>query len=179
MILKSKIEEANVFINKTMNKLKEKLDFEDELKQGEMKFDLATFDFYYLHKSKKIHLSEMGSGANWLACHLCLFLAILKLTARESSSIPATLFLDQPSQVYFPKVRRVFSSSNKEELLTDNDANKVDENIIQVVNIFNVINEFLDELADDEDIRFKPQVIVLEHADEPELDQFIRERWVQ
>jgi hypothetical protein len=175
--LKSKIEEANVFINKTMNTLKGKLDFEEELKQGEMKFDLATFDFYYLHKSKRIHLSEMGSGANWLACHLCLFLALLKLTVRESSSIPAVLFFDQPSQVYFPKVRRVFSSSNNKELLTDNDANKVDENIVQVVNIFSVINEFLDELVDDENISFKPQVIVLEHADEPELDQFIRERW--
>jgi hypothetical protein len=87
------------------------------------------------------------------------------------------LFFDQPSQVYFPKVRRVFSSSNNKELLTDNDANKVDENIVQVVNIFSVINEFLDELVDDENISFKPQVIVLEHADEPELDQFIRERW--
>jgi hypothetical protein len=175
--LKSKIEEANVFINKTMNTLKDKLDFEEELKQGEMKFDLATFDFYYLHKSKKIHLSEMGSGANWLACHLCLFLALLKLTVRENSSIPAVLFLDQPSQVYFPKVRRVFSSSNREELLTDNDADKVDENIVQVINIFNVINEFLDELANDVNINFKPQVIVLEHADEPELDKFIRVRW--
>jgi hypothetical protein len=175
--LKSKIEEANVFINKTMNTLKDKLDFEEELKQGEMKFDLATFDFYYLHKSKKIHLSEMGSGANWLACHLCLFLALLKLTVRENSSIPAVLFFDQPSQVYFPKVRRVFSSSNREELLTDNDADKVDENIVQVINIFNVINEFLDELANDVNINFKPQVIVLEHADEPELDKFIRVRW--
>jgi hypothetical protein len=175
--LKSKIEEANVFINKTMNTLKDKLDFEEELNQGEMKFDLATFDFYYLHKSKKIHLSEMGSGANWLACHLCLFLALLKLTVRESSSIPAVLFLDQPSQVYFPKVRRVFSSSNREELLTDNDADKVDENIVQVINIFNVINEFLDELANDVNINFKPQIIVLEHADEPELDKFIRVRW--
>ena len=175
--LKSKIEEANVFINKTMNTLKGKLDFEEELKQGEMKFDLATFNFYYLHKSKKIHLSEMGSGANWLACHLCLFLALLKLTVRENASIPAVLFLDQPSQVYFPKVRRVFSSSNKEELLTDNDTDKVDENIIQVINIFTVINEFLNELTEDENINFKPQVIVLEHADEPELDKFIRERW--
>ena len=178
--LRSKIEEANVFINKTMNSLKDKLDFEEELTPGEMKFDLATFNFYYLHKSKKINLSEMGSGANWLACHLSLFLALLKLTVRENSSIPAVLFLDQPSQVYFPKVRSTFSSSKKEELLSDTKLREVDQNIIQVINIFNVINDFLDEFVEGTNT-FKPQVIILEHADEPEpepeLDPFIRERW--
>lgn len=174
--LRSKIEEANVFINKTMNDLKDKLDFEEELTPGEMKFDLATFNFYYLHKSKKIHLSEMGSGANWLACHLSLFLALLKLTVRENSSIPAVLFLDQPSQVYFPKVRNTFSSGKKEELLSDTESDEVDQNIVQVINIFNVINDFLDEFVDDTNT-FRPQIIVLEHADEPELDTFIRERW--
>ncbi|MEZ8556065.1 DUF3732 domain-containing protein [Vibrio cyclitrophicus] len=175
--LKNKIEEANVFINKTMNDLKDKLDFEDELKPGEMRFDLATFDFYYLYKSKKVRLSEMGSGANWLACHLSLFLSLLKLSVREDSSIPPVLFLDQPSQVYFPKVRKTFSSLDKEELILDTEVDKVDENIVQVINIFNVIEKFLDELEKDENIKFRPQVIVLEHADEQELAPFIRERW--
>lgn len=178
--LRSKNEEANKFINETMDSLIEKLDFEKELRSGEMKFDLANFDFHYLFKSKRISLSEMGSGANWLACHLSIFLALLKLIAREGSSLPAVLFLDQPSQVYFPKVQRTFSSSEKQELLSgmgESEFQEVDENIKQVVNIFKVIDSFLTELLEDELIKFKPQVIVLEHADEPELAEFVRERW--
>jgi len=178
--LRSKNEEANEFINQTMNSLIGKLDFEKELRSGEMKFDLANFDFHYLFKSKKISLSEMGSGANWLACHLSIFLALLKLIARENSSLPAVLFFDQPSQVYFPKVQRTFSSAEKQELLSgidESESHDVDENIKQVVNIFKVIDSFLSELLEDELIKFKPQVIVLEHADEPELAEFVRERW--
>lgn len=179
--LRGKVEEANEFINKTMDDLLEKLDFEEELRPGKMMFDLAKFDFSYRYKSKNISLSEMGSGANWLACHLSLFLALLKLIVREKSSLPAVLFFDQPSQVYFPKISRTFSSSKNEELLSNLDGDDtpedIDENIKQVVNIFTVIDSFLDDLVEDESIQFKPQIIVLEHADEPELDKFVRKRW--
>ena len=53
----------------------------------------------------------------------------------------------------------------------------MDENIKQVVNIFNVIKEFLDELANDPEFGFRPQVIVLEHGDEPEFAEFVHYRW--
>lgn len=177
--LKNKIQNANVFINKTMNSLKEKLDFEYELKSGEMRFDLENFNFNYRHNGKNINLSEMGSGANWLACHLCLFLALLKLACKEKSSIPTILFFDQPSQVYFPKTNRRITSIDKEALsdVEDKDINEVDENIQQVVKIFTVMDEFLIGLESDESIGFKPQIIVLEHADEPELDKYVVERW--
>ncbi|WP_234910824.1 DUF3732 domain-containing protein, partial [Vibrio anguillarum] len=100
-----------------------------------MKFKTEDFTFSYYFKKQEILLSEMGSGANWLACHLAVFLSILKLTSSSNSVIPAILFLDQPSQVYFPKVTRRFSSNNKQELL---DEEEVDENIKQVINIFKV-----------------------------------------
>ncbi|EGQ9279880.1 DUF3732 domain-containing protein [Vibrio vulnificus] len=175
--LKNKISTANDFLKKIMNELKLKLDFEEELKSCEIRFDLENFDFH-LYDRKKITLSEMGSGANWLACHLALFLALLKLSALEKSSIPTVLFLDQPSQVYFPKVNRVFSSENKYNLISSDDTEtKVDENIKQVLNIFKVINDFLKEMENDKRIGFKPQVIVLEHADEPELNEYVRARW--
>ena len=52
---------------------------------------------------------------------------------------------------------------------------KVDDNIIQVKNIFKVIS---DEIANiDVECGYKPQVIVLEHADEDEFAQFIKYRW--
>lgn len=172
--LEHKFSDANALMNKTMNELKNKLDFEEDLRNGEMKFKTEDFSFSYYFNKQEIRLSEMGSGANWLACHLAVFLAILKLISKSNSVIPAMLFLDQPSQVYFPRVIRRFSSSNKDELLGEE---HLDENIKQVINIFNVIKEFLDELEADINIGFKPQVIVLEHADEPEFDDFIRYRW--
>lgn len=172
--LEHKFSEANAIINKTMNELKESLDFEDDLRNGEMRFKVEDFSFSYFMNNQEILLSEMGSGANWLACHLAVFLSILKLTAISKSVIPAMLFLDQPSQVYFPKVTRRFSSSNKQELINEEE---VDENIKQVINIFKVIEKFLNNLQEDKNIGFKPQVIVLEHADEPEFDKYIRYRW--
>lgn len=172
--LEHKFSEANALMNETMNELKDKLDFEDDLRDGEMKFKTQDFSFYYYCNGQEIRLSEMGSGANWLACHLAVSLSILKLIAKSDSVIPAMLFLDQPSQVYFPKVTHRFSSINTQELLGEE---HLDENIKQVVNIFKVINEFLNGLAKDPKIGFKPQVIVLEHADEPEFNEFVRYRW--
>ncbi|MEZ8852278.1 DUF3732 domain-containing protein [Vibrio cyclitrophicus] len=172
--LEHKFSEANTLINETMNQLKDKLDFEEDLRDGEMKFKTEDFSFYYYCNKQDIRLSEMGSGANWLACHLAVFLSILKLIAKSNSVIPAMLFLDQPSQVYFPKVTYRFSSNDTSALLGEE---KLDENIKQVINIFSVIREFLEELENDPKIGFKPQVIVLEHADEPQFNEFVRYRW--
>ncbi|WP_116871919.1 DUF3732 domain-containing protein [Vibrio splendidus] len=172
--LEHRFSEANALINETMNQLKDKLDFEEDLRDGEMKFKTEDFSFYYYCDRQEIRLSEMGSGANWLACHLAVFLSILKLIARSKSVIPAMLFLDQPSQVYFPKVTYRFSSGDTSALLGEE---KLDENIKQVINIFSVIREFLEELESDPKIGFKPQVIVLEHADEPQFNEFVRYRW--
>ena len=117
--LEHKFTEANALMNETMNALKDKLDFEDDLRNGEMKFKTQDFSFYYYYKGQEIRLSEMGSGANWLACHLAVFLSILKLIAKSDSVIPAMLFLDQPSQAYFPKVTRRFSSTNTEQIVCE------------------------------------------------------------
>lgn len=164
--LKGKAKQAEGFLSEKMTSICNQLDFEEELKPGTLKFELDTFDLHYLYKNKeKIHLSEMGSGANWLACHLSLFLSLLHLNCiEEHSSIPAILFFDQPSQVYFPSK---YGDSDGE--------GNLDENIIQVKNIFNVIIDTLDQI--ELDSGFLPQVIIMEHADEPEFDKYVRARW--
>jgi len=168
--LKSKIKEAEIFLSKKMTEICNTLDFEDELKPGELKFSIEKFDFYYHFNGKeKIHLSEMGSGANWLACHLSLFLALLHLNCKEkNSSIPSFLFIDQPSQVYFP---------SKYKELEDGSSHTVDENIIQVKNIFKVIQNTLNIIK--KDCGFLPQVVVMEHANEEEFSPFIRRQWTK
>ncbi|MCU6428858.1 DUF3732 domain-containing protein [Enterobacter sichuanensis] len=90
-------------LNNIMTQICNQLDFEQELKPANLYFSLESFDFYHKLGEQKIRLHEMGSGANWLACHLSLFLSILYILSTEKKScIPTFLFLDQPSQVYFP-----------------------------------------------------------------------------
>ena len=46
----------------------------------------------------------MGSGANWVSCHIALFLSFLRFFAsQDNSPMPLVMFFDQPSQVYFPE----------------------------------------------------------------------------
>lgn len=167
--LKSKIKDAEFFLSQKMTEICSKLDFEEELKPGILRFSLKDFAFYYYFKDEKIHLSEMGSGANWLACHLSLFLGLLHLNCRTASSvIPSFLFIDQPSQVYFPA---------KYGTVEENGEVNVEENIKQVLNIFRVIIDELDLIA--KDCGFFPQVVVMEHADEPEFKDYVRRRWTK
>jgi len=149
-----------------MTRICKRLDFEEELKPANLFFSLKTFDFYHTHKGEKIRLHEMGSGANWLACHLSLFLSMLYIITKEKKScIPTFLFLDQPSQVYFP-------SEKKQSDLKDSD-------IKQVENIFNVINLVVKGIK--EKLEFEPQIIILEHADDLDLhedfEKLVRKRW--
>ncbi|RWX43293.1 AAA domain-containing protein [Candidatus Electrothrix aarhusensis] len=188
--LEEKYQDANSFISRRMTEISKTLDFEEELQPGTMRFDLKNFDFYYNFERKDIRLSEMGSGANWLACHLSLFLSLLHLSCKEKAScIPSVLFIDQPSQVYFPKATKTLSeerkilkeatktlSKEKKILKEDTDLQEADENIIQVKNIFTVI---LNELAAiKKDCNFLPQIVVMEHADEIEFNEYVKKRWV-
>lgn len=169
--LKEELQKAQVVLSDKMSAICELLDFEEEFKPGKILFDLEKFSLKYNIKDKEnILLSEMGSGSNWLAIHLSAFLGFLYLhSITKASTIPSILVLDQPSQVYFPKVYKLLDEE------VENEQKKVDDNIIQVKNIFKVISDEI--LKIEEECGYKPQVIVLEHADEDEFAQFIKYRW--
>lgn len=110
-----------------------------------------------------IPMSVMGSGANWLGCHLIAHLALHDLFARRERPVPRFLFLDQPSQVYFPA----------EQGRDVNAAEVEDEDRLAIVRIFRLIENVVAQLAP------KLQVIITEHADinEPWYQDAIVERW--
>ncbi|WAC39240.1 DUF3732 domain-containing protein [Pedobacter sp. SL55] len=169
--LKEELQRAQIILSNKMSDICDLLDFEEEFKPGKILFDLEKFSLKYSIEGKEnILLSEMGSGSNWLAIHLSAFLGFLYLhSITKTSKIPSILVLDQPSQVYFPKVYKQLDEK------VENEQKKVDDNIVQVKNIFKVIS---DEILNIEtECGYKPQVIVLEHADESELEQFIKYRW--
>lgn len=57
-----------------------------------------------IHTEREDYLWEIGSGANWLAYHVAVTLALQRFFTDEvNHPVPGMLIYDQPSQVYFPR----------------------------------------------------------------------------
>lgn len=52
-----------------------------------------------------IPMDRMGSGENWVGYHLISHFALHKWFVEHNRPVPRFLFIDQPSQVYFPEDR--------------------------------------------------------------------------
>lgn len=53
-------------------------------------------------EDRPVPLKQMGSGSNWVGIHLIAYFALQKFFIKSHRPVPGFLFLDQPSQVYFP-----------------------------------------------------------------------------
>ena len=168
-----KLKEAESFINRTMNDIGCKLDFEASYQPINLCYDIHTFELYHLKDNNtKVYLRSMGSGANWLYSHICLFLAILKYFASlgDKALVPSILFLDQPSQVYFPATVDVNEDGFDAKGLKKLENKSADEDLKAVTNLFiqiiNVINTIKEEYG------FMPQIIISDHADHLDLGEY-------
>jgi hypothetical protein len=130
----------------------------------------------------------MGSGANWLYSHVCLFLSLLRYFASlgERSLVPSILFLDQPSQVYFPAMIDMSTDGFDAEKLKekekgDKGKEEVDDDMRAVTNLFVQILSILESI--NEQYGFTPQIIISDHADKLNLgekytfENYVRKRW--
>jgi hypothetical protein len=183
--VEKKISDAEKELKTTMDSIGQNLDFEEFYKDPvDINFSLESFDIWLKAKKEKVFLRSMGSGANWLYCHLSLFLSLQKLfcSLGDSCSIPPILFIDQPTQVYFPNVANDNAEKfNVEKISTINRLENVDEDIKSVENFFNEIIKFC------EDTEFEtghmPQIIISDHADDLNLSEgrvfedYVRARW--
>lgn len=170
-------------INKKMKELGQNFHFEDTYKTGSLKFDVNSFDLWHEKEAfKKVFLRSMGSGANWVYSHLTLFMALhYQFAARaDKCKIPPILFLDQPTQVYFPSKDegKIFVAEN---LRPDDAKVELHDDIDAVSNMFTQLAKFCDDTAKQTGMR--PQIIVCDHADELDLGEgynfgdFVREQW--
>lgn len=186
----SKLKEAEHFINNTMNEIGEKLDFEKSYRPINLHFDINSFELYHLKKSdheqgeKKVYLRSMGSGANWLYSHVCLFLGLTKYFCFLGNKclIPTILFLDQPTQVYFPTVvdndKDGFNPKKLKEI--EGSLKNSDDDLASVTNFFNQIISFIN--TTNQEFEIKPQIIISDHADNLEIENdsfedYVRRRW--
>ena len=168
-----KLEEAQSFINHTMNEIGRKLDFEASYQPINLCFDIQTFELYHLKDNNtKVYLRSMGSGANWLYSHICLFLAVLKYFASlgDKALVPSILFLDQPSQVYFPATIDINEEKFDAEGLKKLENKSADEDLKAVTNLFVQIINVINSIK--EDYGFMPQIIISDHADHLNLGEY-------
>ena len=95
-----------------------------------------------MDKDRPIALQQMGSGSNWVGVHLIALLALHKFFISHTRPVPGFLFLDQPSQVYFP------SMEHKDE----------NKDLKAVGMIYDFISECVSELDGN------LQIIITDHA---------------
>lgn len=167
------LENASAKVNEYMADIGSHFEFEAGYKPINLHFSFETFDLYHLTpKNEKFYLRSMGSGANWLYCHVTLFLALHKYFAELSDkcAIPSILFFDQPTQVYFPNFNRdnseTFEEQKSQEAEQRNTLNvdqNIDEDIKAVENLFSQLSIYCNEL--EQKNGFSPQIIVTDHAD--------------
>jgi len=110
-----------------------------------------------------VSMERMGSGENWVGYHLIGHLALHEWFTKHSRPVPRILFLDQPSQVYFPPEKDVDGSL---KTIKDDDRQAIRR-------MFRLIFETVSSLAPDF------QIVLTEHADLDEdwYQDAVRERW--
>lgn len=188
--VEKKLEEAEIFINNSMNEIGHNLDFEDSYQPVNLHFDIKTFELYHLknrldeNSSKKVYLRSMGSGANWLYSHICLFLSLLKYFSSlgNRALVPTILFLDQPSQVYFPSIIDIDEEKFDAKALKEVEGRltEADTDLESVTKLFKEIIRFIDSVYLEYNI--KPQIIISDHADNLKIEgdffeNYVRHRW--
>lgn len=175
-----KLKQAETYINNGMNEIGGRLEFETTYTPINLNFSLDTFELWHeKDDGKKVYLRSMGSGANWLYCHISLFTSIHRYfcSLKEDALVPPILFLDQPSQVYFPANIDIDTEFSAEKL-KEKEGNKMkaDEDLIAVTNMFNQLVRYCtDTLAE---TGIEPQIIVTDHADHLKLQDIKFEKLV-
>lgn len=184
--VESSLHALSLRINAKMCEYGNLFDFEETYKPSALCFDTETFDLWYQQDPQnRVYLRAMGSGANWLYSHLALFMALHHQFAAHSGKgckIPPILFLDQPTQVYFPAALDDADTFRPAELAKQNRReNILDEDMKAVTNMFTQLAKFCDETEAETGVT--PQVIVSDHADNLILEEgynfqdYVRATW--
>jgi len=128
-----------------------------------LRFDFKKLTIVADTSDGPIPMERMGSGENWVGYHLIGHLALHEWFTERKRAVPRFLFLDQPSQVYFPPEKDVDGSMGNVE----------EDDRLAVSRMFRFVFDIVEKLSPDF------QVVVTEHADinEEWYKGAIVERW--
>jgi hypothetical protein len=75
-----------------------------ELEHGDnpYRLDMTKVTVMVDRPERPIPLRQLGSGSNWVGVHLITYMAMQKFFIEAKRPVPQFVFIDQPSQVYFP-----------------------------------------------------------------------------
>jgi hypothetical protein len=106
-------------------------------------------------------LTEVGSASNWVSFHLAFTCALQEYFIKQTnpiSSVPSFTIYDQPSQVYFPRIRKNSEDDNQKAKEYDPEYERGDEDEAAVKKMFETI------VASVLSTNGKWQAIILDHA---------------
>ncbi|MGG0935500.1 DUF3732 domain-containing protein [Brevibacillus centrosporus] len=141
-------------------------DLELEHSNSPYRLDIKNLTVVADQEERPIPMYRMGSGENWLGCHLISHLALHKYFIQKNRPVPGFLILDQPTQVYFPAEKYVTMEGNADEL--------TDEDRLAVKRLYQLLFDVCTEMAP------HLQIIVLDHANliEPSFQEaLIEDPW--
>lgn len=128
-----------------------------------LRIDLSQLTVVADTDNGPVPMYRMGSGENWVGFHIIAHLALHQHFVQKARPVPRFLFLDQPTQVYYPPEHD--ADGRLDELK--------DEDRAAVQRMFSLLFDIVQTLAPN------LQVIITDHAD-LEDDRFQRaivERW--
>ena len=134
-------------------------DLEAENSEFLWRFDLKELTLI-IDKDIPVLMNRTGGGSNHLAQHLAILLAIHTYCAKHNRPLPKFLFIDQPTQVYFPDENK-FKAADGSVEKTEEDAD-----INAVKKLFRFLLNFTEKVCPG------LQLIVTEHAN-------LRDGWFQ
>ncbi len=107
-VIKKKVDMATAHISQGILKHVRSLDVEDKYKEVPPLFDIKNLNISVLSSDAHWHpLAEVGSASNWVSFHLALMCALQEyFIGQKQSCVPSFVIFDQPSQVYFPKLKK-------------------------------------------------------------------------
>lgn len=148
-----RLEHATALISQKILVYLDMLDVEDKYRKIPPEFSVKDLNIRVRSNDGHWHfLSEVGSASNWVSFHVALMCSLHEyFLQQDTSCVPGFVIFDQPSQVYFPKLKRG-------EELKDNPSYQ-DEDVDAVKCIFKALAKSV--LAS----KGQWQSIVLDHAD--------------
>lgn len=159
--LESRVRSKLAQASQPMQRWAQELDV--EYKRSPLRLDWRKLTLVASTDDGELPLSQMGSGKNWVGYHLLAHFALHTLFVTKRRPVPGFLFLDQPTQVFYPPDQ---DAQGRLDNLRDEDREAVHA-------MFKWIYNRCGELGS------SFQVIITDHADlrQPFFRQAVVERW--
>ncbi len=131
-----------------------------EFSEFPFRLDLSQLTLVADRPDRPVPMFRTGGGENHLAYHLAALLAVHQFAGAAKRPLPGFLFIDQPTQVYFPSEKAYDEADGSVE------RTEADADIMAVRRLFELLLDFTQKQCPGF------QIIVTEHAN-------LRDQWFQ